>query len=147
MRPQRYAVVGAFCGSVLLGWIAPERSSPGSSGTENTRLKDNQATAVSVRLEHKDVSLATAIRGNDVAFDREGLGAGLPDARLAAAPPAPITSANTPDRVQNAGEEISEVARSWSGGVAFSDPALTGTPHVQLASLSPASLTIFRMVG
>ena len=92
MDPWRDALVGALCGTALLGGcIAASLASLGSLGIENTgaSIEDRRATSVTDRAEHAQTPPATAIADDGVVVaDMEN-----DDATLAAGPMPPAATA------------------------------------------------------
>jgi hypothetical protein len=140
MRPLRFAVVLAFCGSLLAGGIfALDGLRP--SGSENTGspIEDRPATSAATRAEIAPLTIG--MRGEDAAVDPESVSAALSNPHPvppAATPPAGIASDQTPDPMQNAGDEIAgEVAKLESASVPLPDPAPVPpalTPPAPIAS-------------
>src|SRR5437764_481059 len=98
MSPQRFAVLSVLCGTLILnGWVAAELAGLRSPGIKNggARIEIDAPRAT-----------ATARDGVDAVFvpDTRIVDAALPDPPEilpAATPPAQITSASTPEPVQN----------------------------------------------
>ena len=138
MRSQRIALVGAFCGSVLAGWIAAALCEFSPSGT-----KDNQASFESIQtaatLEGIDAPRAGGIGHDDAALDTKVVGAAVVEVGL----PTPvltlpaIASSITPDPLQSVADETAIKIANAEIVSAASEPAPTSAlPPIASAGIA-----------
>lgn len=110
MRSQRIALVGAFGGSVLAGWIA--------AALCELATKDNKAPLQNIQiaasLEGTDVARVSGVTHEDAALDAKILGDPIAEVRTTSVvtPPA-IASSITPDPLRRVGDETEiEIAKA-----------------------------------